>query len=80
MTGFAGRIVCTRQTAELAAIVLRDSAHLQEEDAAYANAHGFSKHHPALPLYDAADVERTVPPLRPGRLRRAGPAGTRRSP
>jgi len=59
--GFAGRIVCTRQTAELAVIVLRDSAHLQEEDAAYANAHGFSKHHPALPLYDAGDVERTVP-------------------
>jgi len=59
--GFLGRIVSTRQTAELAAIVLHDSAHLQEEDAAYANAHGFSKHHPALPLYDDADVERTLP-------------------
>ncbi len=63
--GFAGRIVCTQQTAELAAIVLRDSAHLQEEDAAYANAVGFSKHRPALPLYDASDVEKTLPLMSP---------------
>jgi metallo-beta-lactamase family protein len=63
--GFAGRIVCTEQTAELAAIVLRDSAHLQEEDAAYANSVGFSKHRPALPLYDAADVEKTLPLMDP---------------
>src|SRR5690348_10766250 len=40
--GFRGRIVCTQETAELAAIVLRDSAHLQQEDAAYANTAGFS--------------------------------------
>ena len=44
--GFRGRVTCTPETAELAAIVLRDSAHLQQEDAAYANAHGFSKHRP----------------------------------
>ena len=54
---------CTADTAELAAIVLRDSAHLQEEDAAYANDVGFSKHRPALPLYDAGDVEKTLPLL-----------------
>ena len=63
--GFSGPVVCTSGTAELAAIVLRDSAHLQEEDAEYANRAGFSKHRPALPLYDAADVEKTVPLLRP---------------
>ena len=63
--GFTGRIVTTGDTAELAAIVLRDSAHLQEEDAAYANTHGFSKHRPALPLYDAGDVERTLRLLQP---------------
>ena len=63
--GFTGPVRCTAETAELAAIVLRDSAHLQEEDASYANAMGFSKHHPALPLYDAADVERTLPLLEP---------------
>jgi metallo-beta-lactamase family protein len=59
--GFRGPILCTRATADLAAIVLRDSAHLQEEDAAYANAMGYSKHQPALPLYDAEDVLRMLP-------------------
>ncbi|WP_151083545.1 MBL fold metallo-hydrolase RNA specificity domain-containing protein [Nocardioides cynanchi] len=63
--GFAGPIVCHPQTAELVAIVLRDSAHLQEEDARYANQEGFSKHRPALPLYDRTDVERTLPLLVP---------------
>ncbi len=59
--GFAGPVLCTPATADLVEIVLRDSAHLQEEDAAYANRAGFSKHRPALPLYGAADVERTLP-------------------
>ena len=63
--GFTGRIICTRETAELVTIVLRDSAHLQEEDARLANEHGFSKHRPALPLYDHEDVERTLPLLDP---------------
>jgi metallo-beta-lactamase family protein len=63
--GFRGKVLCTRETAELAEIVLRDSAHLQEEDAAYANESGFSKHHPALPLYDARDVERVLPLFQP---------------
>jgi metallo-beta-lactamase family protein len=58
--GFAGPIRCTADTAALAEIVLRDSAHLQEEDARCANEGGWSRHHPALPLYDTADVERTV--------------------
>ncbi len=63
--GFSGRIVCSPETAELVAIVLRDSAHLQEEDARQANEGGYSKHHPALPLYDAEDVERTLRLLDP---------------
>jgi metallo-beta-lactamase family protein len=63
--GFTGPIVCHPQTAELVAIVLRDSAHLQEDDARYANAEGFSKHRPALPLYDRDDAERTLPLLSP---------------
>jgi metallo-beta-lactamase family protein len=63
--GFAGPVICTQETAELATIVLRDSAHLQQEDAAYANDAGFSKHRPALPLYDAADVEKTLPLFAP---------------
>jgi metallo-beta-lactamase family protein len=58
--GFRGPVRCTAETAELAAIVLRDSAHLQEEDAAFANERGFSRHRPALPLYDSGDVEKTL--------------------
>jgi metallo-beta-lactamase family protein len=63
--GFSGPIYCTAETAELVEIVLRDSAHLQEEDAQHANVGGYSKHRPALPLYDGEDVERTLPLLRP---------------
>ena len=63
--GFSGSVVCTPETAALTEIVLRDSAHLQQEDAAYANVRGFSKHRPALPLYDEEDVEQTLPLLEP---------------
>lgn len=63
--GFRGRVTCTEETAELAAIVLRDSAHLQQEDARYANLAGFSRHSPALPLYDDRDVERALGLIRP---------------
>lgn len=63
--GFRGRVTCTKETAELTAIVLRDSAHLQQEDAAYANANGFSRHRPALPLYDEDDVEVALRLLEP---------------
>jgi len=55
--GSGGRIYCERATRELAEVVLLDSAKLQEEDAEYANRKGYSKHHPALPLYTSADVD-----------------------
>ena len=58
--GFSGPIHCSKETAALAAIVLRDSAHLLEEEARYANEAGWSRHRPALPLYTADDVERTL--------------------
>ena len=63
--GFLGPVVCTPATASLAAIVLRDAAHLQEEEALYANEAGFSKHAPALPLFDSADAEKAISLLRP---------------
>ena len=63
--GFRGRIVSTPQTAELAALVMRDSGHLQEEEARYANEQGFSKHHPALPLYTEEDAVRAEERFRP---------------
>lgn len=58
--GFAGEIACTRETAALTSIVLRDSAHLQEEEARHANERGWSRHQPALPLYTGEDVEATL--------------------
>ena len=63
--GFSGPVVCTPETAQLAMIVLRDSAHLQVEEAEYANRSGYSKHSPALPLYDESDVLLAGRQLRP---------------
>jgi metallo-beta-lactamase family protein len=58
--GFAGPIFCTPATADLLPILLLDAAKLQEEEAATANRYGYSKHHPALPLYTTEDAERAV--------------------
>ena len=66
--GFAGPVWCTDATRELCGLLLPDSGHLQEEDAAYANRKGFSKHHPALPLYTEADAEAALKRLRPVRF------------
>ena len=59
--GFRGRIFCTEPTADLLGIMLLDSAKLQEEEAAFANKKGYSKHHPAEALYTRQDVERMLP-------------------
>jgi metallo-beta-lactamase family protein len=58
--GFSRKIHSTAATRDLCAILLPDSGYLQEQDAAYANRHGFSKHHPALPLYTRDDAERAM--------------------
>lgn len=58
--GFDGPIFCTPNTAALTEIILRDSAKLQEEDAAFARKKGFSRHVPPLPLYESADVEKSI--------------------
>ena len=58
--GFRGPIVSTAATAAVAGIILRDSAFLQERDAAFLNMHKASKHHPALPLYDSDDARRAM--------------------
>lgn len=55
--GFRGRIYATSGTRALARIMLPDSAHIQEEQAAHANKHKYSKHHPAEPLYTIRDAE-----------------------
>lgn len=61
--GFRGPIFCTSATADLAEIILLDSAKIQEHDADFANRHGFSRHKPALPLYGRHDVERALKTL-----------------
>ncbi len=58
--GFTGPVYATAATADLLEVMLPDSARLQEEDAEYANRKGFSKHHPALPLYTEADARRAL--------------------
>ena len=63
--GFRGKVYCTAATAKLVEILLPDSAHLQEEEARYANKHRFSKHSPALPLYTSEDAAAALKLLRP---------------
>ncbi len=58
--GFDKKILASAPTLDVAAIILKDSAHIQEEDAERANKEHFSKHKPALPLYDTKDVEKTI--------------------
>ncbi|MBM7798462.1 metallo-beta-lactamase family protein [Microlunatus panaciterrae] len=62
--GFRGPVWCTTGTLALAEIVLRDSAHLQEEDARTARERGSSRHASPRALYDSADVERLLPSFR----------------
>ncbi|HAF00712.1 MAG TPA: MBL fold metallo-hydrolase, partial [Methylophilaceae bacterium] len=63
--GFSGKVYCTHATRDLCEVLLPDAAHLQEEEAEYANRRGFSKHHPALPLYTKEDAERAIVLLTP---------------
>jgi metallo-beta-lactamase family protein len=58
--GYKGLIHATEATYELCKIMLMDSAHLQEEDAKFANNHGYSHHKPAQPLYTIEDAEKAL--------------------
>ncbi|UCD09675.1 MAG: MBL fold metallo-hydrolase, partial [Dehalococcoidales bacterium] len=59
--GFRGKIFCTVATSEIAKIILLDSAHLQEEDAAYKKKRHERENrkgpYPEAPLYTTADAE-----------------------
>ncbi|MDX5436313.1 MAG: MBL fold metallo-hydrolase, partial [Pontibacter sp.] len=59
--GYTGPIYATTPTRDVTEIILRDSAKIQEEDAAEANRQGYSRHHPAMPLYTSDDVDMTMP-------------------
>ncbi|MEC5190897.1 MULTISPECIES: MBL fold metallo-hydrolase [unclassified Arthrobacter] len=54
--GFTGPVIATDGTTDLCKLLLPDSGYLQEEEARYATHTGSSSHHPALPLYTAADA------------------------
>jgi metallo-beta-lactamase family protein len=55
--GFRGPIYATPATVDLCSILLPDSGHLQEEDAAFHNKHKTSRHDPALPLYTLEEAQ-----------------------
>ncbi|HGG57192.1 MAG TPA: MBL fold metallo-hydrolase, partial [Nannocystis exedens] len=63
--GFRGPIYCTQATADLCALLLPDSGHLQEEDARYANKRHFTRHKPAKPLYSEKEAQNALKQLRP---------------
>tara|TARA_R110002096_G_scaffold77013_4_gene181698 strand:+ start:1019 stop:2389 length:1371 start_codon:yes stop_codon:yes gene_type:complete len=63
--GFKGKIYGSAPTLKIAEIILKDSAKIQEEEAARANKEGYSKHHPAEAFYDLKDVEKTIPLFNP---------------
>ena len=67
-TGFKGEIWGTAPTLDIAEIILRDSAKIQEEDAERANKDGFTKHKPAKPLYNLLDAEKSIQKFKPKKL------------
>lgn len=64
--GYKKAIHATSATADLVPIMLRDSAHIQEADAAYLNQKTNRRGQPAIePLYTLADAEAALRLLRP---------------
>lgn len=61
--GFAGRVYCTRGTADLAGILLPDSGHLQQEDAEYLRRKRLDEE--VEPLYDEAQARAALKLLEP---------------
>lgn len=69
--GFKGTVWATRATRALCGILLPDSGRLLEEDASHANRNGYSKHHPAEPLYDEAQAKQALRLIRPATWERS---------
>jgi metallo-beta-lactamase family protein len=63
--GFRGPIYATQASIDLCSIILPDSGHLQEEDAAFYNKAKKSKHDPALPLYTLEEAQECLQNFRP---------------
>ncbi len=63
--GYRGPIFANPATIDLTALLLKDSAHLQEEDAERARAKGYSRHANPQPLYTAEDVDPVFRSMKP---------------
>lgn len=63
--GFKGPVYCTEVTCDLMEIMLKDSAKIQEEEAAYAKRKGYSKHKDPQPLYKVDHVTALFSHLNP---------------
>ncbi|MBN2020202.1 MAG: MBL fold metallo-hydrolase [Sedimentisphaerales bacterium] len=67
--GFKGKIYCTQATAEIARVILLDSAKLQEEDAEHKRKRhekeGRKGPYPEIPLYTIKDAEACFPHFEP---------------
>ena len=59
-SGYRGPIYANPATIDLTTILLKDSAHLQEEDLLHARIHKDSRHADPQPLYTTEDVDRTL--------------------
>jgi len=58
--GFECSVYSTPATGERTRLILADSARIQMEDARHANRNGYSKHSPALPLYDTTAANQAI--------------------
>lgn len=77
--GFKGRIYCTSATAEIARIILLDSAKIQEEDAEHKRKRHAKQDrkgpYPEVPLYTIDDAQACFPLFSPVEYREAVPLG-----
>ncbi len=64
-SGYRGPIFANPATIELTTILLKDSAHLQEEDVLHARTHKYSRHADPQPLYTREDIDPTLKLLKP---------------
>ena len=74
--GFRGKVYCSPATKALCEILLPDAAWLQEEQARFANRHGFSRHKPALPLFTREDAAQALKQFHPVAWHRPTPLGS----
>jgi metallo-beta-lactamase family protein len=63
--GYRGPIYANPATIELATLLLKDSGHLQEEDALHARKHKYSRHADPQPLYTSEDIDPVLKLMKP---------------